>query len=502
MTQRQAFALRSGGVLKSDFEGWDLRPRFSLSDLLRLVGREKLLVLLVFLPLFVLGIVLALQIKPSYTANAQVLVRLSQDYVYQPRVGDAGAGAVPKTDEVVQAEVAILSSNGLKEKVIDKLGLAAISEVLGKKAAKATVLEREALRQKALKLLTDNLSFETAPEVGVVRLSYKGEGAEQSALVLNAIADTYLTFRREVLSDLSSPVLEEQRKAFETRLRQADGAYEAFLMQNGVGDFVSAKNAYAKMYENVMTEQYQAQINLSQAKSKLTALSGKLTQVPNEISLQRDVDLSLSTKLNSLKAEREDLLSRYLPDSQPIRDIDVKISAAQKAISDVGVTVKDQRVGLNSIHQDLSLERVRLETETVALTERLSQLKGQADQLTRKLQDMTAKEAEFNSLTTERDVLAQNLKAFTQKSQQSRAANEIAASGDESVRIVSRATPPLKGKSLQKPIMALALLFALFTGICIALVRIFLRRGFATANSASLTLDLPLLSEISRKRLA
>ncbi|OIQ63893.1 hypothetical protein GALL_545620 [mine drainage metagenome] len=87
-----------------------------------------------------------------------------------------------------------------------------------------------------------------------------------------------------------------------------------------------------------------------------------------------------------------------------------------------------------------------------------------------------------------------NVRDYTVKEEQSRAAQEIAARTNDNIRIVSRATPPSKGKSLKKPVMVLALLFAAFTAVCAGLLRMFLRPGLPTAQSASRTLDLPVLA--------
>ena len=48
--------------------------------------------------------------------------------------------------------------------------------------------------------------------------------------------------------------------------------------------------------------------------------------------------------------------------------------------------------------------------------------------------------------------------------------------------------------------LLLALVFAAFTALCVGLARLFTRRGFPTAASASRTLDLPVLASAGYKR--
>src|SRR4051812_23844017 len=86
------------------------RPAFVLADVPALLWRERLLMLTVFAVLFVLGIFTAFSLKTTYPAYSSVLVRLGQEYVYEPRAGDAGRGAVPAADAVIQSELEILNS--------------------------------------------------------------------------------------------------------------------------------------------------------------------------------------------------------------------------------------------------------------------------------------------------------------------------------------------------------------------------------------------------------
>ena len=77
--------------------------RYALSDLPALLWRERRLMLAVFLALSVLGMAAALTLKTRYEAYSSVLVRLGQEYVYEPRVGDAGRGTSLDSGRMVQS---------------------------------------------------------------------------------------------------------------------------------------------------------------------------------------------------------------------------------------------------------------------------------------------------------------------------------------------------------------------------------------------------------------
>src|SRR5690606_17397391 len=99
------------------------RPRYGLGDLIALLWRELWVMILVFALVFAAGAALALTLPKTYTANASLFVRLGREYVYQPTVGEAGMGATPQSDEVVQSEAAILNSTELKRRVVEAVGV-------------------------------------------------------------------------------------------------------------------------------------------------------------------------------------------------------------------------------------------------------------------------------------------------------------------------------------------------------------------------------------------
>ena len=102
---------------------WAGRPRYALSDFPVLLWRERYLMAAIFLTLFVLGVAAALTMKTSYEAYSSVLVRLGQEYVYEPRVGDAGRGTSLDSGRMVQSELEILGAVPLKLRAIERLGL-------------------------------------------------------------------------------------------------------------------------------------------------------------------------------------------------------------------------------------------------------------------------------------------------------------------------------------------------------------------------------------------
>ena len=476
------------------------QPQFIITELPARLWRELGLMALVFFVLFGIGAYIAFQLPKSYTANASLLMQLGQDYVYIPRAGDAGRGAVPSIDLVVQSEVEILQSNDLKQRVVDKLGYEVILPRDHKLWNPRTPSQKLKSDQAATKVLTTGLEVGTTPDLGVVRLGFKHQKAQTAALILNSLIGEYQKYRLEVLSDRLGPGLEKEKLNFDARLAETDLAYQSFLRQNGVADFVTAKAAFSKLYDLALAENYTIDETLAQNQGKLAAVTQRLKSLSPEMSLQRDLDLSIPTKILALRQQRQDLLSRYLPSAPPVTDIDAQIASLQSLMNmGSGIGEKEHKLGTNPIYTDLTTQKLNLESEIAALNARRKQAQVQSEDIARKLQNLLALEAEYNRLTATRDSLQSNIKTFTQRIQENEAADAIAKQGDQTVRVVGLATPPDKGSSMKLPVLVLSLLFALMSALCLGLLRSYTRKGFGNASMAQSQLGLPILAQAGRK---
>ena len=471
-----------------------VRSRYTASDVAALLWRERLLMLVVFLVLFALGIGATLTLKPKYPAYSSVLVRLGQEYVYEPRAGYAARGAVPDSDQLIQSESEILGSAQLKQRVINRLGLAAIFPKMADKYARATPDEKKKILGQAVHAMDTATKLETAPDAPIIKISYEADDPDRAARVLNTLLEEYLVYRRGILGDPGELGLEQQRAAFEQRLAEADRAYGDFLANNRIGDFVAEKASLSQLQAGIEQQKLATDAQLRDRMGRLGALTGQLGGVSQEIGLYRDISSAANDKLATLKVQREDLLSRYRNDSRPVQELDAQIAQLEAGMS-AGRTHGDgaKRMGVNPVYQTIQTEKIQLTAEVAALRQASAALAGQIDQVMQRRLKLAALEPQFQELSLDRDVLQANVRDFTVKEEQSRAAQEIAKTNDN-IRVISRATPPVKGKSLRKPVAILALLFAGFTALCVGLARAFLRPGLATPAAAERTYDLPVLA--------
>ncbi|MDP9103997.1 MAG: Wzz/FepE/Etk N-terminal domain-containing protein [Pseudomonadota bacterium] len=470
--------------------------RYAPSDVLALLWRRWPLMLVVFIVVAAIGIFVALRMKETFPARSSILIRLGQEYVYQPAVGDAGRGVTPDNDQVVQSELEILQSQAVKTKTVEDIGIARMSPELGSAYAGAGEDKRKDIEAAAVKMIDSGLKVGTAPDNSIVKLSYTARDPELAALVLNTLVDEYLKYRRTVLIDGAVGSVQAQLKAFQQKLDTVDAAYQKFLADNGIGsgDFDAEKASLTQLYAQLTTEAYSARAAWAEADGRLGVVARESGRAAPEINLYHDPDHSAQDELNKLRVTRQDLLARYLPTAQPVRDIEQKI-AAQEALARGGPQdLGARRIGPNPIYQSLVTEKNSLEAQAASYRERKAAIDASLADIAARRQKLAAVEPQYQDLARQRDLLTTNVKSLAQRAQESQAAQASAKSGNDNIRVIERAYPATTGTSLKKPVMILSILFAAFAALCAGLLSAFLSRGYPTAETIERTLQLPVLA--------
>jgi len=475
--------------------GGSARGPYSAEEFLSALWRERGLMLAVFLVVLALGVAVAFALKTSYPAHSSLLVRLGQEYVYEPRVGDAARGALPSTDQVIQSEVEILGSAGLHQKVVEALGVGSIEPSLASKFAAAGPDQRAMITAQVVADMGQALKVESAPDNSIIRLTYSARDPDTATLVLGKIVETYISYRKSVLIDGAQPATAEQRGVLEQRLAAADNALQTFMSDNQLGDFDSEKTSLSTLRASLVDESFRVQARLSEIGGRLGEVDHQAASVAPEIGMYHDTNAAPNDKLLQLKLDREDLLSRYKPDSEPVKEADRKIAQLQAMISGGQASSPGaQRSGPNPLFQAVETEKLQLTAEAASLRQRAAALSAQVKDVNDQQLRLSALEPRYRELMRDRDVLSDNVKSLASKAEEDQAEQAIAQKSNDNIRVVEPAVADIHGKSLRRPVLILSVLFALFTALCAGMLRVFSRPGVSNPSSESRVLDLPVLA--------
>jgi uncharacterized protein involved in exopolysaccharide biosynthesis len=141
------------------------------------------------------------------------------------------------------------------------------------------------------------LKIYTALYSPVIRLTYENSNPELAALVLNTLLEEYLLYRRAVLLTPTAGALDDQRRAFEQRLAEADAAYQSFLTSNQIGDFDAEKASLSQLAGQIEQQQLATDAQVKEKAGRLGAIDTELEQLSPEIGLYHDSDQTAPAKL-------------------------------------------------------------------------------------------------------------------------------------------------------------------------------------------------------------
>lgn len=467
--------------------GWADARRLSLADVAAMLWAERALVLGVGAAICALGLVAAVLAPKTYTARSELIVRMGEEYVYQPASGGAAA---PDMQAVVNAEMRLIGSGAVVRRAIEAVGVGSlypeIARSPGSDARKLAAAERA---------FAEHLSVETAPQTPAIGLAFEHRNPEIAAQALNALVAQYFEHRRTVLVGGEFEALSEESADLSERAAGASAALAGFLTDNQIGDFESELAALSARAGDIETQMLDAQTRRREAEARAGALRSQMQAEPEQIELYAESDARRD--LVAAQMEREQLLSRYQPDAMPVREVDRRIAQLEQFLAG-GDPPSITRRGANPVRQDIATQLYGVQAEARAQRGRETALTQQRGEVRERIRTMQALEPRFRQLQRERTVLDTNAATFATRAEEARARTQMLGRATDNITPVESAAVPTQGKSLRWPIMIVTLLIAGIVAFAAGLSRGLLRRSFPTPSSAARVLDVPVLAVMPR----
>jgi polysaccharide biosynthesis protein PslE len=472
-----------------DKSGWTDFPRLGVADVAAMLWTERALVIGVGAAICALGLIAALMAPKAYTARSELIVRMGEEYVYQPASGGA---ATPDMQAVVNAEMRLIGSGAVVRRAIGAVGLETlypeIARAPGSDARKLAAAERA---------FAEHLTVETAPQTPSIGLAFEHKNPEVAAQALNALVAQYLTHRRTVLVGGEFEALSQESTDIASRAAQAAGTLAAFLTEHEIGDFESELAALAARAGDIETQLLDAQARRREAEARAAALRAHYQAEPEQIELYSESDAR--RELVEAQMEREQLLSRYQDDAMPVREVDRRIAQLEAFLAG-GDPASVTRRGANPVRQDVASQLYGMEAEARAQRGREAALAQQRTEVRERLRAMQALEPQFRQLLRDRTILETNAQTFASRAEDARTRSQMLGRATDNITPVEQASVPTQGKSLRWPIMIATLLIAGIVAIAAGLSRGLLRRSFPTPSSAARALHMPVLAVMPRTR--
>lgn len=442
------------------------RPRLGMPDALVLLWRAKWLMIAVFLPLLAAGLAGAAMLPAQYTAETRLIVS-------------------PERGAMVRAELDLLCSPAVAHRALAKVSLArAYPEI-------ARGCTGEACAQLAAVAIAQRFVADAAAESTVITARFTHGRAEMAAEMLNAMAEGYLEYRADVFAEVSGEGLSEQLARAEQDLSDAEAAIRDYLVGHELTDLAAERETLQQLGRAAKAELFQTQSRLRQAQAQLAGYEAQLARLAPEQVMRTETAAALA--LATLKREREEKMSRYLPDSRVIQDLNRRIAQAESDVA-AEVPAEDAAVRVpNPAYQQVDAMAALLRADVRAMRAQEAALSSQTADFEARLRQLMDLVLALTQLERQREMAEAALRAV-----QDRSYTEGVGRSGEAVRLLDKAEVPVKDESLKVPAAILALTVAFIAALGAGLVHAFTRRGLATPGSAQRTLGLPVVAAVRK----
>lgn len=467
-------------------------PNIRLSEAVKSFGRQLKWVI----PLFIVGVAVAWFVtkdfKRTYSAHGSLMVQLGDEYVYQG-VGSQNAqnNLQITSDTITLNELAIIKNPEVIDAVIGQMTSTPADSLRFDEAAEKAIRSagnnqaeiREAQMERR-KRVESAFVVMPQPKSSIIQLVYKHEDPAVAVETLNAFMDTYKTFRRSVFVEGTSDIIAQRRNATEQQLNQNERMIASFLKKNNVSDFESEQEGVQERAEELKATLNATRANISETEAALAKVEDQLRQTPQTIDLYRDD--RASQRIAQAELELGQLLAKYLPTSDPVRQKRAELEQLRSVQSGYGGQASGgRRVGPNPVFQELATRRNTLQSQADSLREKEFTLQRQLNSADAKVRRLTQLYPEFQNLIRERKTLADRLNTYNVKEQEALINQKQAESNNQNVREISRARYAVEGRNLRVLMFALAVLGWGFTLFMVAMARVFLDPRLYTSKSAS-----------------
>jgi polysaccharide biosynthesis transport protein len=441
-----------------------------------------------------IGTVVILLLKPSYTATAVVVIGPQNADPAAP----IGQQPVETVDEDVSATVASrMQSRDVAAAVLAQIpplpaqsGFDVVKTLCGigltSLCADAGVTDPTARQQAQIDDFLESVSVVPELHSHAIDVSVTAPTGQRAAM----LADTVVTsFQRLDLAQQTEDVnrvaawLDTRTSALQQRWLDAVNAADAFSVAHGLtnaNEGTTSTPLIETQIADTATSLASAQAQLAQAQAQSDALdaAARNGHASDLVALaNQPILVAAANSLIELQNERNQLAGEFGPDYPKIQDLD-------RQIAQTTATMNDQTgSALGAIHDNL----ISAKAEVAALSKNLDQLKAQAA-------SQSAEEAQYVSLTDEAESARTVYETFLEHE------NDVvdrAALLEPAVTLVSHAGVPLHPTFPNVLKLSIGIFgLALATGLAAVFIRDHFSVGFNEMDDIAASTQLPVLATL------
>jgi len=463
-----------------------------------------------------LGAILAAVLMPRhYESEMKILIhRERADSLITGQQTAAVEQNLPSlTEEDINSEVAILTSEDLLESVVRACGLqyrsyaSPFDRLLSRFLPKKKVDDATAVREAAASLAS-RIHIEPVKKSFIISVTYTDRDPQFAAHVLDTLGNLYLQKHAAVYRPGDAFVFFDK----ETILaKQSMDAAEQRL-----ADFNRTAGLVTEQPENDSTvaelgqfelSMHQAQAAIPQLRDQLGTLDELLAKTPSRITTQEEVSDNgalmeqLKSSLVNLEQQRVDLRNKYAPQDRMVQEVDTQIAQVKAAIADQQKSpLRQQSTDDNPTYEFIRQEIAKTKAQ-LASEEALAVSSRKVDQSYRQAMMQTdQKQLEQQALVRDAKAAEDTYLLYVNKREEARISNAFDKSRILNVSIAQKATVPFAPSNPAALLLTVGWAFACLVSASIVFIQEKLDSPLRTPEQVERFLDVPVIQYLPEAR--
>lgn len=361
--------------------------------------------------------------KREYQSEAKILIRPGRESTALDPT--AQAAQILSTAETRESQVyavdELLSSRGLAEKVVDRLGVAAVLE---KTPGGSMPSAKE--REVAIKGFQKTLDVSTAGKTSVVTVAYEAKDPEFAQHVLETLLDVardeYLRIHRVTGSQ---EFFVEQSGLLKERLAELERRLRDLKAETGVSSLATQRDLLLKSIDALQIDLVRARADQQSAGAEVAQRRDEMKRTPELVVTSRATGLpqtsgqTLREKLYDLEVREREIAAKLTPSHPELVAIRNQLAEARSIFEHENVPEQVTQ-SVNSTHQAAELAVQERQASVSALAARTQSLEDAIAGLQGKLKQLDDSELDVDNLQREIELAQASYRKYAENLEEAR----------------------------------------------------------------------------------
>jgi uncharacterized protein involved in exopolysaccharide biosynthesis len=264
---------------------------------------------------------------------------------------------------------------------------------------------------------------------------------------LDRLMSQYLEFHASLSHDpQAEKFYEQQTKLLKDRLEQSEAALRDYQLKTGIGNLDEQKRVLIARISDLQSTASKTDAQISGSEQQVANIQSQLGQTPQRINKETRQEQNLALQqlkpqVMQLRAERSELLTRYQPNSERIKQIDAKLASEEKILdNENNLEVKEQLTDVNPVWITMQTDLKTAGAAAASGKATRDELNKQIVAANQELATLVTNGVELQRLQRQATSDSDAYQAYVRKTEEARASEEL---NSNKILNVSVAQPPI-----------------------------------------------------------